>query len=291
MPREPPIRRKMCRCNGKTCPGSAGQSHLLSFQSASPHWQAICDGVAGTNPIHMLLRLQNGVAAMTGMVREQERTANNLANAGTIGYKRDRAFVELLGQRIDAEGGTQSTRQTHAYVDFAEGNLEKTGNQFDLAIDGEGFFVLTDQETDESRYTRAGRMSLDTDGMLVSASGRQVGGEAGPIQIPLDATTVEIKGDGSIRADGQLVGRVRVVSFEDPTLLTRISGTEFESDAAEAIEAPGRVRQGFVEHSNVNPLQAMTGMIEHLRLFEMQQRLLRSTDENLSQSIRSLGRF
>ncbi len=239
----------------------------------------------------MLLRLKNGVEAMSGMVLAQERTAHNLANASTIGYKRDRAFVEILEGRIDPNGGVRSTRVTHSYTDFRPGTLEKTGNPFDLALEGDGFFVLSNEETAETRYTRAGRLSLDADGMLRSSSGLNVEGDAGPIQIPLDAAKIEISADGTIRADGQLVGSVRMVSFEDPSLLTRVSGTEFISEEADALEASSSLLQGFVEHSNVNPLQAMTGMIESLRLFEMQQRLLKSADENMSQSIRSLGRF
>lgn len=239
----------------------------------------------------MLLRLQNSVSAMTGMVREQERTANNLANAGTIGFKRDRAFQEVLSQHIDADGAPQSTRATRQYVDFGAGVMEKTGNRFDLAIEGEGFFVLSNEETGENRYTRAGRMNLDDEGLLRSPSGLVVEGEDGPIQIPLDAASVEIRADGFVEADGQNIGKIMLVTFEDLDKLERRSGVEFAAPDMEPVESDARLKQGFVEKSNADPLEAMTGMIKHLRLFEMQQRLLRSTDENLSQSIRQIGRF
>ncbi|MBO6575836.1 MAG: flagellar basal-body rod protein FlgF [Rhodothermales bacterium] len=240
----------------------------------------------------MLLRLRNSVASMTAMSRAQERTANNLANAGTIGFKRNRAFVEVLNEHIDSDGGPHSNRAIHEYVDFSGGRMEHTGNRFDLAIDGEGFFVLSDAEGGQNRYTRAGRFSLDADGMLRSPTGLQVEGEDGPIQIPMDAGDVEVKSDGTIAVDGQQVGRVSVVTFEDLTVLERMSGSEFKvTEETEPVEAEVSLRQGYVELSNAEPLEAMTGMIKHLRVFEMQQRMLRSTDENLSQSIRQLGRF
>ena len=228
---------------------------------------------------------------MTGMVREQERTANNLANAGTVGFKQDRAFVEVLSEQIDADGAPRSSRETHQFVDFSQGVMEQTGNRFDMAIDGDGFFVLSNEETGEIRYSRAGRMNLDQDGMLRSASGLLVEGEDGPVQIPLDAGEVEIKSDGYVMADGQTIGKLSLVTFEDKSALERKSGVEFSAVDMEPIESEGSIRQGYVEKSNADPLQSMTGMIEHLRLFEMQQRLLRSTDENLSQSVRQLARF
>ena len=169
--------------------------------------------------------------------------------------------------------------------------MEQTGNTFDLALDGEGFFALSDPESGETRYTRAGRFSLDDEGMLRAASGLQVEGQDGPVQIPLDARNVEIKSDGTVAVDGAAIGKISVVTFEDLSVLQRQSGAEFTAGEAEAIDAPAEVKQGYVESSNVAPIEAMTGMIKHLRIFEMQQRMLRSTDENLSQAVRSLGRF
>ncbi|NNE70168.1 MAG: flagellar hook basal-body protein [Rhodothermales bacterium] len=239
----------------------------------------------------MLLRLRNSVASMTGMARAQERTANNLANAGTLGFKRERAFVEVLNEHIDTDGGPHSNRAIRQYVDFSQGPMEQTGNRFDMALEGEGFFALTDPDTTETSYTRAGRFRLDGDGMLVSPSGKQVEGEGGPIQIPLDAKEIEFRSDGTLMVDGLQAGRVTMVTFEDLSVLTRQSAAEFTAGDAESTESKALLRQGFVEKSNAEPIEAMTGMIKHLRLFEMQQRMLRGTDENLSQSVRSLGRF
>ena len=239
----------------------------------------------------MLLRLRNSAAAMTGMVREQERTAHNLANAATVGFKGDRTFTEVLSQQVNADGAVESSRATSQWVDLSQGGLQQTGNPLDLALQGDGFFVVTDQETDEARYTRAGRFQVDTSGMLTNPQGMLVDGEGGPIQIPSEATKIEIALDGSIKADGQRIGSLRVVNFEDPSVLERIDGSSFSAGDAEPLETKAEVHQGFVESSNVDAIQEMTGMIEHLRRFEMHQRLMRSTDQNLSSSIRSLGKF
>ncbi|RMF53760.1 MAG: flagellar hook basal-body protein, partial [Bacteroidetes bacterium] len=102
----------------------------------------------------MLLRLRNSVDAMTRMVRQQERIANNLANANTVGFKRDRSFTEILNQELNAEGAPQSVKRTVQWADFTPGSLEQTGNPLDVALHGEGFFVLTDATTETPRYTR-----------------------------------------------------------------------------------------------------------------------------------------
>ncbi|MFT4606028.1 MAG: flagellar basal-body rod protein FlgF [Rhodothermales bacterium] len=228
---------------------------------------------------------------MTGMTHAQERTANNLANAGTLGYKRERAFVEVLNEQLDVNGGPHSNRAIHQFVDFEAGEMEQTGNTFDFALAGDGFFALTDQESGETTYTRAGRFRLDDDGMMLSSSGKNVEGEGGPIQIPAGAKKVEFKADGTLLIDGVQAGKLSVVTFDDTSVLERRPAAEFSAGDVESIESSAMVHQGFVEHSNAEPLEAMTSMIKHLRLFELQQRMLKGTDENLSQSIKSLGRF
>lgn len=238
----------------------------------------------------MLLRLRNNVAAMTAMIREQDRTAHNMANADTVGFKRDRTFTEVLRHRMEADGSVQSERVTRQWVDLSQGTLDQTGNPLDVAIQGEGFFVVSDEEGTQ-RFTRAGRFQVDNEGMLRTPQGLAVEGAGGPIQIPSEATSVEIARDGTIKADGRRIGQFQIVNFEDPSQLTRLDGSTFEAGDAEPIEHTAEIHQGFVESSNVDPMKEMTGMIEQLRTFEMQQRMLRSADENLSSAVRRLGRY
>lgn len=229
---------------------------------------------------------------MTSTIREQERIANNLANANTVGFKSHRTFTETLDEFIDIEGGPQSVRNSDEWASLEQGTLEMTGNPLDVAIRGDGFFVLSDENTGDVRYSRAGRFALDADGMLRNPAGHLVEGERGPIQLPATVSSIEISKDGSIRADGQNVGRLRIVAFEQPNNLRRLDDAAFDAGEMEAIDLDGRsVVQGSVEGSNVNPISEMTDMIAHFRLFESQQKLLQTTDQILGHVTRELGKF
>jgi flagellar basal-body rod protein FlgF len=242
-------------------------------------------------PHLMLLRLQNSYASMNEMTRQQERIANNLANAGTIGYRRDRSFTEALNERLDAEAAPRTDRLTQQYADPSQGAMESTGNPLDFAINGEGFFVLTDTEGNQ-RFTRAGRFTLDAEGMLRDPAGYQVEGQDGPIQFPPDAGSLQVHQNGEIRANGQEIGRLRVVSFPDTTGLTRLDGSAFAANGVEPVEVENpMVRQGFIEQSNVNALKEMTDMITHFRLFESQQKSIQTMDSLLGSITRDLSKF
>src|SRR5690625_7579353 len=113
----------------------------------------------------MLLRLQNSFASMTRLGQEQERTANNLANANTVGFKRDRTFVAAFNERLDNERAPQSDRMTTQWADMEMGTFEATGNHLDAALRSDGFYLVADQNGAE-RYTRAGRRTPNADGSL-----------------------------------------------------------------------------------------------------------------------------
>ena len=240
----------------------------------------------------MLLRLQNSLFAMSAGIREQERIANNLANANTVGYKSHRTFTQTLEEFVDEEGGPRSIRVQEDWAAMDQGALESTGSPLDVALNGPGFFAFTDEETGAQRYSRAGQFSMDGDGVLRDPSGHLVEGIGGPIQIPRNVETIEIAADGSIRADGEDIGRLRVVSFENPAALQRLDSSGFDAAGMEPIDVQDtRVLQGQVESSNVNPLTEMSDMITHFRLFESQQKLLQTTDQILGSVTRELGRF
>lgn len=240
----------------------------------------------------MLLRLQNAFRSMTSMTREQERIANNLANANTIGFKHDRTFTTALDEYLDAEGGPQSVRETQQWASLEAGALESTGNPLDVAIGGEGFFVLSDDAAGATRYTRAGRFTADGQGMLRDPHGYQVEGDGGPIQLPRDVGEISIHDDGTIQADGQDIGRLQIVRFEDPRGLQRLEGAAFSAEGLEPIRVENpEVRQGFLESSNVDPLSEMSDMITHFRLFESQQKMLQTQDQILGHVTRELGKF
>lgn len=239
----------------------------------------------------MLLRLQNSLDAMTRLGREQERTANNLANANTVGYKRDRTFVQALNERIDIEGAPRSAKLTEQWADMAAGAVEQTGNPLDVALGGEGFFVVSDAGG-APRYTRAGQFTTDANGLLRDPSGRLVMGRNGAITMPPGGGEITINTNGDIRAGGQLVDRLQVVTFADLEALTRADGATFIAGDQPPVEvdAPG-ILQGHLETSNVDVIGEMTEMIQHFRLYESQQKVLQTTDQVLQGVTRDLGRF
>ena len=239
----------------------------------------------------MLLRLQNSFASMTRIGQEQERTANNLANANTVGFKRDRTFVAAFNERLDNEGAPQSDRMTTQWADMEMGTFEATGNPLDAALRSDGFFVVADENGAE-RYTRAGRMTPDADGILRDPTGRMIMGENGPIAIPPAGGAITISPNGDVRSGDQLVGKLRVVTFENPMQLERADGATFMAPNQQAIDLDDpNVMQGYIETSNVDVIGAMTEMIQHFRLFETQQKMLQTTDQVLAGVTRDLGRF
>lgn len=237
----------------------------------------------------MLLRLRNAAASMAELVQRQDRTANNLANANTVGYRRDRAFSEVLRERIDAEGAPQSDRQTVSWADLTPGALEPTGNPLDVALEGDGFFVVAGDDGVE-RFTRAGRFLMDANGGLRTAQGLAVQGVDGPLQLP-PGGPITISPEGIIEVAGQQAGQFKTVTFEDPTALRRFDETAFAATEPPFALNTAIVRQGFVEGSNVDPIREMTDMIAHVRLYEAQQKTIQTTDAVLGQVTRDLGKF
>lgn len=244
------------------------------------------------NKEFMLLRLQNATASMVSMARHQERIATNLANANTVGYKQDRVFIEALNERLDAESAPRSDRVPTQWADMESGGLESTGNPLHVALQGDGFFVVNDAEGNE-RYTRAGQFMLDDNRTLRTPSGLVVQGQnGGPIQVPDRPGTISIAQDGRMTLNGQPFGQLRVVEFDNNLLLERREGATFAAPTTVPIDMDTpTVLQGQLETSNVNPVKTMTDMITHYRLFETQQRMMRTSDTLLGRVSQDLGTF
>lgn len=239
----------------------------------------------------MLLRLRNAAASMAELAQRQDRVANNLANANTVGYRRDQAFSTALRERIDAEGAPQSTRVAGQVADLAPGALSETGNALDLALDGEGFFAVQGDDG-RMRYTRAGQFMLDAEGTVRSPQGHALLRDDGaPLTIPPSGGEIAVTTAGEVSVGGVAIGRVQVVAVEDPGALVRLDGATFDAAGVAAQPGEARVRQGFLESSNVDAVGEMVELMAHVRLFESQQKALRTTDETLGAVTRDLGTF
>ncbi|TKB47258.1 flagellar basal-body rod protein FlgF [Ferrimonas sediminicola] len=214
--------------------------------------------------------------------------ANNLANARTDGFKADlhqarsmQAFGEGLPSRVFAMTERPASN-------FDAGSLKTTGRSLDVAIKGEGWFVVEDAQGNEA-LTRAGSLTIDEGGMLTNAQGRPIMGESGPIFLPLPIEKVEIAANGiiSVRPQGapaNAMEEVDQLQLVNPPIESLTKGEDglFRAFGGEAYLADVEVElvAGAVEGSNVSPVNELVGMIEMQRQFDMQLKMMKSAEEN-----------
>ncbi len=206
-------------------------------------------------------------ASLQMLERRQQVLSNNLANASTRGFKAESPFARMMGNALAT---------TDTVLDTSAGSLTQTGNPFDLAVAGDGYFVI--QTPAGERFTRDGSFELNADRQLVDGRGNAVLGEDGPIV--LRNGKVEIDDQGDVKVDGKSVARLRLETVADGARLEHEGGTQFVPDASRQSVAAGerRIRQGFVEESNVNTMLAMTDMIDVLHRFSNAQKTLTTLD-------------
>lgn len=223
-----------------------------------------------------------------GLAAEMDMVANNIANLDTTGFRREGvAFTEFV---VAAENG-ESVSMADLGARFASdlpGSQTMTGGQFDLAIEGEGYFLV--QSADGLLMTRAGSFQLSPEGLLVTPLGDRVldNGQA-TIAIPADANQVVISSDGTVSADGQPLTQIALVTAPDE-LISRFGDTAFtvQDDNFAAVAEP-RVRQGALEQSNVDAVNEIARMIEVTRAYEMAQSVIEDEDERIREALQTLG--
>ena len=225
----------------------------------------------------------------SGLLNELQVIANNIANAGTTGFRREGVLFSEFVRRLDGQEAPLSMAAAHARQTFlTQGGLSMTGGALDLAIEGPGFFVL---ETDQGeRLTRAGHFGLDAEGRIVNPDGFRLLDDGGAvIQVPPGAT-LSVARDGTLSADGQPVARLGPVEPEDPALLRHAAGTLHIADGPTRPAEGATIHQGFLESSNVNPIQEMGRMIAVQRAYEAGQAFLDREDQRIRAMIQSLNR-
>lgn len=236
------------------------------------------------NAIYAALTRQSGLMKEMGVV------ANNISNMNTAGFRREGViFAEHLSA-LDRHGETLSMAHARGrLIDLRQGVLTQTNGSHDLAIEGEGFFAV---ETPEgTRLTRAGAFIPSAEGELMTADGYRLLDEGqAPVQIPAGASAVSIGPDGTLSANGIPFGRIGLFAAPEGSLLTHQGGTLFslEGDPEPLDEA--RLRQGFLEESNVDPVFEITRMIEVQRAYELGQSFLDREDERIRSAITSMTR-
>ena len=247
----------------------------------------------------MIKGIHTAGSGMLPMTTRLEVIANNLANMNTTGFKRDEVFTKLVKDAafIQAQGkGNDGEMQIEHVTDFSEGVLNPTNNPLDLAVQGRGFFVV--DSPGGLRYTRNGNFTLTTNGDIVTADGNPVMGVHGRVQLQnlqnLHSEQLVITESGEMVLDGKSVARLRIVDFADVRNLVKEAGSLFAAPVTmqpmEVHEDTARIKQGFLEGSNVEGLEEMIAMIELTRNFESNQRMITTLDGTLEKS-NDVGRF
>ncbi len=234
-----------------------------------------------------------GYVALTrqsGLMREMQAVANNIANMSTAGFRREGV---VFAEHVKAlEGRNPSLSMADAAARHSsplQGALEGTGGPLDVAIEGEGFFLLETPQGE--RLTRAGAFRSNEAGEIVNPDGHRVLDAGGaPIFLPPQAASIGIAADGTISADGAPVAQLAVVRPLDPLSVSRGAGVLFATDAGvEPVEAPA-VLQGHLEASNVAPVTEIARMIAVQRAYELGQSFLEREDDRIRTVVQTLGR-
>ena len=246
--------------------------------------------------------------AYTGMRNEQYRMdimSNNLANADTTGFKKEgstsQAYAEVMAVKIKDVSENPNTPKRlgnmslgvkigETYTDFSQGSLRDTGNTYDIAIGGSGFFNIefTNKAGETStKYTRDGGFTITKDGYLVTKDGDYVLGENGRIQLSTTAGTTVFDRSGNIFQDNRLVASLKITDFEDTNYLTHYGETMWDAKegAVQQDAEDAQIYQGYLEMSNASVVKEMVNMITISRQYESNQKMLTTFDESLEKSM------
>lgn len=251
--------------------------------------------------------------AYTGMVNEQNRMdimTNNLANASTVGYKKEgstsQSFNDVLTVKIkDQSVGMRNVQKIgiknpgvkigENYTDYTQGSFRITDNTYDLALAGDGFFAIefTNKagETD-TKYTRAGQFTLNKDGYLVTEEGDYVLDTQNRrihLNTLLDS---KITDDGTIYQNDQAVARIQVTDFEDYDYLEKYGETYYQPiEGAKTTTTDAQVKSGYLEMANVQIVSEMVNLISITRAYESNQKVVQTIDGTLDVAANQIGKL
>jgi flagellar basal-body rod protein FlgF len=233
--------------------------------------------------------------AVSGAVLMQtqlDTIAQNLANANTAGYKKDTlAFKDYL---VQPDAGTEPDgRDMSDYsgskIDLSSGTTVNTGNKLDVALEGDGYIAL-----EGDRYTRRGDLKKDSDGYLTNHDGIKVMGTGGPIQLPVDSVDINIDFGGKVsvvqagNTQPTQIDTIKTMNFAPDAAMNK-SGDGMYTFSGEGTPSTATIKQGYIETSNVNPIQEMVQMIETQREFESYQKAIQMFDSATKTVTTQLG--
>jgi len=224
---------------------------------------------------------------LTNQLNRNDIVANNLANINSVGFKKDVTFFDVLTQQGAA------IQDIKVSTDFSQGIIEDTGNSFDLAITGKGFFVV---ETEEGpAYTRNGHFTVNAEGLLCTNEQNPVQGEDGYIAITDDGLKTgefTVHTNGEIFLDDVLINKLKIVDFENYESLSKTTGNSFTTSTGTPVAVESAtVLQGRLERSNVDAVNEMIEMIDLQRQFESIQKTINTIDQASQKVTTEVGRY
>lgn len=248
----------------------------------------------------MIYGLYQSAAGMMTTEYRQDVLANNIANADTIGFKRDLA---VFAERYQASQSGQRSGPSNdllrnlsggvwlgqTYTDFDEGAYQETGNPLDVALAGSGFLMVRGDES--PLLTRDGRMMLDPDGALVATTdAAPVLSESGTaIRVNPHGGKVTIDEDGFVNQDGARRGRLAVVDVDNYDALRKVGASRFDFGSQKPVAAAAQVMSERVENSGVEPVKELVGMIEASRAYQLNAQMVSLQDQSVGRLISAVA--
>lgn len=231
-----------------------------------------------------------GLSGQVALARRLETIANNVANAGTVGYRAEAITFSTVVSKTQPFN-TSFTFDGGPHVDTSSGGFKQTGNPLDIAIHGDGYLAISTPQG--TAYTRDGRMQMLPTGDLVTLQGHPILDAGGaPLTADPRGGAPEIAGDGTVRQQGRPVGAIGLFQLDFSKGYARYENSAFLPKAAPTPVddfTNNNLVQGFTEESNVNPVMEMTRLISVQRAFEAMSASLEQRDQALRETIQGLG--
>ena len=252
-------------------------------------------------------------SGMLPKAARQEAVANNLANTEVPGFKRDNMFLREMREAMKQQSGDypnwRLNRFEGSWTDFEQGELRRTGDMFDMAITGDGFFAV--RTPDGIQYTRNGNFAKNGDGLLVNPLGYPVLDEDGAeivipeqFQVPIVDASGAVQGRDEQLGEDQFIAQLQIVDFPElydpvakaqtpyqPTLKKSRDGLFIQHPATPQVPAEGfEIAQGFLEEANVEPVEEMVKMIDLYRSYEAEYKAIQVQDSTLDRAVNEVGR-
>jgi len=227
------------------------------------------------------------LSRQTTLMRQMEVVANNIANANSTAFKGEHVLFAEYVTHPGPNTKVSYVEDIAVVRDQQQGPLSHTGNSLDLAINGDGYFVVGTPAGD--RYTRAGNFQLSPEGAVVTAEQYPLMDDRGrEVVVPPGTNDITVTPDGVVSADGNRIARVQVVEFENGYELRKTRSGLYTTDAAPEPAKEGRIAQGMLEQSNVQAIVEMTRMMEVLRSFQGTDNMIQEEHQRLRDMIRRL---